>query len=271
MTSMAISTSAANIVFHRSLILQMIRRQVDARYRGSLLGLLWCLVTPLLMLAVYSFVFGFVFSPRAWHAEGASVPFPLMLFAGLIPYNLFSEVIAKAPSLIVSNRNFVKKVVFPIETLPIISLGTALVQALVSFVVLVMGLIVFGGSIPLTALLLPVVLAPFLILTLGLAWALAALGVYLRDLAQLMPPLLSGLMFMSAIVYPLSALSNSTQHVLLAINPLVLPIEQVRRVLIYGDAPQWPHLGVYYIASFSIAYVGFAMFRRLRKGFADVV
>jgi lipopolysaccharide transport system permease protein len=210
----------------------MVRREVAKRYRGSILGIFWSLITPLSMLAVYTFVFGTVFRTRGWTAqsEALSTPsFALILFSGLIPFTLFSEVVGKAPGLVVGNRNYVKKVVFPIEILPMITMGSALVQLAVSFAVLLAFLLVSNGGLPLTAVLLPLVLAPFLVLTVGVAWVLAALGVYLRDISQILPPILSATMFLSAIFYPLSALPRNAQLVLLWGNPLVFPIEQVRR------------------------------------------
>jgi lipopolysaccharide transport system permease protein len=252
----------------------MVRRDVAARYRGSVLGVFWSLFTPLLMLGVYTFVFGTVFRARGWAAEGehlGTAAFALILFSGLIPFTLFSEVVGKAPRLIVSNRNYVKKVVFPIEILPVVGMGAALVQMAVSFGVLIVFLLVSNGGLPWTALFLPVVLAPFAILTLGFCWVLASLGVYLRDLSQILPPILSGTMFLSAIFYPLSSLPDKAQLVLLFGNPLVFPIEQVREVLIYGLMPNWAGLLLYSVVAVLLAWAGYAFFQKTRKGFADVL
>ena len=252
----------------------MIRREVAARYRGSVLGILWSLVTPLLMLAVYTFVFGTVFSGRGWatiEAGAGTASFALILFSGLIPFALFSEVVGKAPGLVVGNRNFVKKVVFPIEILPMVRTGTALVQFGISFVVLLVFLAGSGAGVPPTAIWLPVVVAPFVMLTLGLAWALAALGVYLRDIEQVLPPILSGTLFLSAIFYPLSALPDAARIALLYGNPLVFPIEQIRRVAIYGLPPEWTGLAAYALVATAVARGGHLLFHKMRRGFADVL
>ncbi len=262
------------LLAHRPLMTQMIRREVAARYRGSVLGIFWSLITPLLMLSVYTFIFGTVFRARGWAGVGeaqTTTSFALILFAGLIPFSLFSEVIARAPQLVVSKRNYVKKVVFPLETLAVISMGAALVQAGVSFAVLALFLVVSTGGLPPTALLLPLVLLPFVVLTLGLAWVLAALGVYLRDIGQLLPPLLSAAMFLSAIFYPLSALPSYAQTLLLWLNPLVFPIDEIRKVLIFGMGPNWPGLALYALVSLAVAILGYAFFQKTRKGFADVL
>lgn len=252
----------------------MIRRDIAARYRGSVFGVLWSLFTPLLMLAVYTFVFGTVFRARGWAVEGeglGTTSFALILFSGLIPFTLFAEVVGKAPRLVVGNRNYVKKVVFPIEILPMVSMGAALVQTAISFGVLILFLLVSNGELPWTLPLLPVVLAPFIVMTLGLCWILAALGVYLRDISQILPPILSGTMFLSAIFYPLSALPEKAQLVLLFGNPLVFPIEQVRDVLIYGIQPDWAGMALYSLAALVVARLGYSFFQKTRKGFADVL
>lgn len=256
------------------MLAQMVRREMAKRYRGSILGIFWSLITPLLMLAVYTFVFGTVFHARGWTAQGQSLSttsFALILFSGLIPFTMFAEVIGKAPGLVVSNRNYVKKVVFPIEILPLIAMGSAVVQMVVSFVVLLGFLLVSKSGLPLTAVLLPLVLVPFVVLTVGVAWVLSALGVYLRDVSQILPPILGATMFLSAIFYPLSALPHKAQLILLWGNPLVFPIEQVRRVLIYGVMPEWLGLAVYSAIAVLAARFGYLFFQKTRRGFADVL
>ncbi len=184
---------------------------------------------------------------------------------------LFAEVVGRAPDLIVSNRNYVKKLVFPIELLPVVSLGSASVQAAVSFSVLFFFLTIANGGLPWTVILLPLVLIPLLLLTLGIAWLLSALGVYLRDIGQVVPALLSATMFLSAIFYPLAALPPLAQRILLWGNPLVLPIEEVRQVLIYGEMPDWLGLGIYTGGASVVVVLGYSFFRATRRGFADVL
>jgi len=258
-------------VQHRGLVWQMTKREVVGRYRGSVLGILWSLVNPLLMLAVYTFVFGFVFKAK-WGTggEGGHAQFAVVLFAGLIVFNLFSECITRGPGLIVSQPNLVKKVVFPLELIPVVQLGSALFHALVSLAVLLVAFLVVYGMPPASALLLPLVVLPLCCLCLGLTWFLAALGVYLRDIGQAIGILTSALMFLSPLFFPLSALPEPAQR-LVMLNPLSVPIEQTRSVLLWGLAPDWLALLVYFALALAAMHVGYWWFQRTRNGFADVL
>jgi len=258
-------------VQHRGLVWQMTKREVVGRYRGSVLGILWSLVNPLLMLAVYTFVFGFVFKAK-WGTggEGGHAQFAVVLFAGLIVFNLFSECITRGPGLIVSQPNLVKKVVFPLELIPVVQLGSALFHALVSLAVLLVAFLVVYGMPPASALLLPLVVLPLCCLCLGLTWFLAALGVYLRDIGQAIGILTSALMFLSPLFFPLSALPEAAQQ-LVMLNPLSVPIEETRRVLLWGGAPHWLPLLVYSAFALVSMHVGYWWFQRTRNGFADVL
>ncbi len=254
------------------LIRSLIHRDILGRYRGSGLGLLWSLITPLFMLAVYTFVFGTVFATR-WGSEQTSsstAEIAIILFAGLIVFQLFSEVILRAPSLVLSNVNYVKKVVFPLEILPLVALGSALFHATVSLAVLLAAMLLTQGHIPLTALLLPIVLLPLLFVTAGLGWLLASLGVYVRDIAQVLGPLVTALMFLSPVFFPTSALPEWVRP-WLALNPLTLPIEQTRDVLIWGNRPDFGALAVYTVMALAVLAAGLTWFRLTRKGFADVL
>ncbi len=255
---------------HRSLIRAFATREVSTRYRGSFLGLLWSFFTPFLMLAVYTFVFGFVYKAR-WNGvdDGNQFRFALVLFAGLIVFNLFAECMNRAPSLILGHATYVKKVVFPLEILPCSVLGAALFHALVSFVVLIAALALLQG-LPLTVLWLPVVLAPFLLIVLGFSWFLASLGVYVRDVGHLMGMLVTVCLFLSPVFYPVSTLPRPWQLVLMC-NPLTFIIEQVRAVLLDGHAPNLPGLAAYGLMASVAAWAGFAWFQKTRKGFADVL
>ena len=258
-------------VQHRGVVWQMTKREVVGRYRGSVLGIAWSLVNPLLMLAVYTFVFGYVFKAR-WGTGGAGSPmhFAIILFAGLIVFNLFAECITRAPGLIVAQPNLVKKVVFPLELIPLVQLGSALFHALVSLAVLLVAFVFVHGVPPASALLLPLVLLPLCCLCLGLTWFLAALGVYLRDIGQAIVILTSALMFLSPLFFPLSALPEPAQR-LVMLNPLSVPIEQTRSVLLWGLAPDWLALLVYFALALAAMHVGYWWFQRTRNGFADVL
>lgn len=255
---------------HRSLIATMIRREVAGRYRGSFLGLFWSLFNPIFMLAIYTFVFSVVFKAR-WNAGSDSkTEFALMLFAGLMVFNLFAECINRAPNLIVFNVNYVKKVVFPLEILPWVSLGAALFHFLVSLGVWLAACLLLFGGLQGTVLLLPLILLPLLLFVQGIAWMLASLGVYLRDVGQVVGVITSVLMFLSPIFYPLSALPEEYRGLLDA-NPLTPAVEGARAVLFLGELPDVAQLALYYLCAMLICWLGFAWFQKTRKGFSDVL
>jgi lipopolysaccharide transport system permease protein len=256
---------------NRHLIEQMTRREIAARYRGSVMGVAWSFITPLLMLAVYTFVFSVVFKAR-WGISGneSRADFAIILFAGLTVFGLFSEVINRAPRQIVSNANYVKKVVFPLEILSWVSMGSVLFNSLISLVVLLLAQLVINRSLPWTIVLFPLVLLPLIFASLGLAWFLASLGVYIRDIGQITTVFTTVLMFLSAIFYPLSALPESYQT-WLRLNPLVVIITESRKVLIFGSLPDWSWLAVALLMGLVIAFAGFWWFQKTRQGFADVL
>jgi lipopolysaccharide transport system permease protein len=255
----------------RDLIAQLVRREVLGRYRGSMLGLAWSLVHPMVMLAIYTFVFSFVFRTRWPGGWGESkLDFALILFCGMIVFNVFSVCFTRAPGIIVAQPNFVKKVVFPLEVLPVVTVLAALFHAATSFAVLLALMLAVRGLPPATALLAPLVLAPYLLFCLGLAWFLAALGVYLRDVGQVAQVLVTGLMFLSPLFYPLSVIPEVFQPVLL-LNPVAYPIEELRAVVLFGREPSLRALGVYSACGLAAMWVGYAFFQRVRRGFADVI
>lgn len=255
---------------NRQLIARMGQREIIGRYKGSAMGLAWSFITPLFMLAIYTFVFSVVFQARWGTSEESKTQFAVVLFAGLIVHTLFSDVINRAPQLVLGNVNYVKKVVFPLEILPVVQLLSATFHALVSVVVLIAAQLVFQGSLPITALLLPVVLLPFLLLTLGLAWWLASLGVFVRDVGQTISLVTSVMLFMSPVFFPVQSLPPALQP-WMHLNPLTFVIEQVREVVVWGRLPDWQGLAVYSLASIATAWLGFAWFQKTRKGFADVL
>ena len=255
---------------NRQLIARMGQREIIGRYKGSAMGLAWSFITPLFMLAIYTFVFSVVFQARWGTSEESKTQFAVVLFAGLIVHTLFSDVINRAPQLVLGNVNYVKKVVFPLEILPVVQLLSATFHALVSVAVLIAAQLVFQGSLPITALLLPVVLLPFLLLTLGLAWWLASLGVFVRDVGQTISLVTSVMLFMSPVFFPVQSLPPALQP-WMHLNPLTFVIEQVREVVVWGRLPDWQGLAVYSLASIATAWLGFAWFQKTRKGFADVL
>ena len=255
---------------HAGLIRVSTRREVLGRYQGSLLGLFWSFFTPLFMLAIYTFVFSVVFNARWGTGNESRTEFALLLFAGLIVFNIFAECVTRAPSLIIANVNYVKKVVYPLEILPFTIMLSALFHGLVSLAVWMLAYLVLFGLPHWTVIYLPVILAPFLLFIMGLSWALAALGVFLRDIAQFVTSITSMLMFLSPIFYPMSALPESFRQIVM-FNPLAIVIEMVRAVLYFGQTPDFVAIGAYWVVATICAWLGFALFQKTRKGFADVL
>lgn len=256
---------------NRQLIAQMTKREVVGRYKGSAMGLAWSFFNPVFMLTVYTFVFSEVFKSR-WGVGGeeSKTQFAVVLFVGMIVHGLFAEVLNRAPLLILSNVNYVKKVVFPLETLPVIAMGAALFHSLISLGVLLAAFVLFNGYLHWTAVFTPLVLLPLIMLTLGLSWMLASLGVFLRDVGQTIGIITTVLMFLSPVFYPVTAVPERFRQFIMA-NPLTFIIEQAREVLIWGHLPNWVGLGIYTLAATVIAWAGYAWFQKTRKGFADVL
>jgi len=262
----------AYIPFHNSSLLwQFARRDVLGRYRGSLLGLAWTFLTPLLMLAVYSFVFVGVFR-ASWPGtpKGSGIEFALQVFAGLLVFNLFAEVANRAPNLVVEQPNLVKKVIFPIELLAWVTVLSGLFHLLISAGTLLVVLVLARGALPITALALPLVLLPFLPVLLGLGWFLSAVGVFVRDISALMSMVVSLIMFLSPVFYSVHSLDPEIRF-WMQLNPLTLIIEQVRAVLLMGQWPDWSALGLYGLVACAFAAVGAFFFQLTRRGFADVL
>ena len=257
---------------NRQLIAQMTKREVVGRYKGSVMGLAWSFFNPVFMLVVYTFVFSEIFKSR-WVGTGgddSKTQFAVVLFVGLIVLNLFSEVLNRAPGLIISNVNYVKKVVFPIEILPVIAMGAALFHAVISLGVLLLAFVLFNGYVHWTAIFIPLVFLPLIILSLGIAWALASLGVFLRDVGQTVTLITTILMFLAPVFYPVNAVPEWFRPFIMA-NPVTFIIEQAREVVVWGHSPDLLGLSIYTLIATLAAWVGFAWFQKTRKGFADVL
>lgn len=256
---------------NRQLILQMTRREVLGRYKGSFMGLAWSFFTPLLMLAVYTFIFSVVFKAR-WGdgGEQSNTGFAVVMFVGMIVHGLFAEALNRAPGMILSNVNYVKKVVFPLEILPVIAMCASLFHTAISIGVLLSAYVLFKGFIHWTAIFIPFVLFPLVLLSLGLAWMLASLGVFLRDVGQTIGLLTTVMMFLAPVFYPLSAVPEALRP-LIMLNPLTFIIEQARNALVWGYLPDWAGLGIYTVVAACFAWAGYVWFQKTRKGFADVL
>jgi lipopolysaccharide transport system permease protein len=256
---------------NRQIILQLSKRETVYRYKGSVLGIAWSCFNPVFILTVYTFVFCVVFKAR-WGTGGeeSKTQFGMVLFVGMIVHGLFAEVLNRAPSLIISNVNFVKKVVFPLDTLPVITMCATLFHSFISLGVLLASFAFFNGYLHWTAIFIPFVLLPLIVLTLGFAWLLASLGVFLRDVGQTISIITTVMMFLSPVFYPVAALPEEFRLWIMA-NPLTFIIEQAREVLIWGRLPDWVGLGIYTLIAIGVAWFGYAWFQKTRKGFADVL
>jgi lipopolysaccharide transport system permease protein len=262
LTSVASPLSA--LARHGSLTVELTKREILGRYRGASFGLLWSLISPFLMLAVYSFAFGGILKSRWPQANGQHGSFALILFLGLITHAFFAECINRAPSLVVGNVNYVKRVIFPLEILP---WPMALFTNLIAFIVLQLAL---TGQLSWMIILFPLIIAPLFVLALGISWGLAALSVYFRDISQVTGVLTTALLFTSSAIVPVSAVAPEVRWIF-EINPLTFIIDQVRAVALWGQLPDWSGLGLYAVAAVIVAYMGFSAFAATRRGFADVL
>jgi len=258
-----------SLMGNRSLVYQMSKREVIGRYKGSSMGLLWSFFNPIMMLMVYTFVFSVIFKAR-WPGVNDNLEFAGILFTGLIIYTLFSECVSKAPELISSHANYVKKVVFPLEIMPWVSLAASFFHACVSILVLLSFLLILNGGLYWTVVFLPFIVLPLLLLTMGVSWLLASLGTYIRDIGQGIGIVVMAMLFLSPVLYPAEAFPEP-YRLFFYLNPLTFIIEQARDVLLWGRLPDWRGLGLYFLVSLVVAWLGFAWFQKTRRGFADVV
>jgi lipopolysaccharide transport system permease protein len=259
------------LVRHRDLLRELVKRDFIGRYKGSMLGVVWSLFNPLLMLAIYTFVFSVAFKAR-WggHSDESKIAFAIVLFSGIIVHSFFAECLNRAPSLITSHANYVKKVVFPLEILPWMALFSALLHFLVSFCVLLGFCLVSGVSIHAGILLVPLALLPLMLIVMGMSWILASLGVYLRDLSQVIGMLATISMFLAPVFYPIDSLPAAYRAILIW-NPITLPVLQLRDLMLWGKPFQWQPWALSLIVGGVVFQAGYWWFQKSRRGFADVV
>jgi lipopolysaccharide transport system permease protein len=255
---------------HRHLISLLASREVQARYRGSMFGMLWAIGVPLLTAFVFTFVFSEVLNQR-WAGEGAErVDFPLMLFCSIVLFTFFAEVFGRAPGLMIENVSYVKRIRFPLETLVWSSTLSALFNLAVGLVAFFAFYALREGMPPITALALPLILAPFALMMLGLGFWLSAIGTYLRDLRIIAAPATTMVMFLGPVFYMLDSVPAPARH-LMMLNPITIPIDQAKNALFYGVWPDPIVLGGYAAVAIVIALLGHASFQHVRDGFADVL
>jgi lipopolysaccharide transport system permease protein len=255
----------------RGLVYSLSRREVEARYRGSALGVVWAFVNSIALLLIYTFVFGVIFRSR-WpeHGPQGLGGYAITLFCGLVPYMVFSETLTRSPTLVTLVPAYVKRIVFPLEILPLGLLGSVLFHGLVNVIVLVAALLVTTGGVPWTIALLPLVATPLLFLCLGLAWLTASLGVFIRDLAQGIGLVAHVMLFVTPIFYPLDAIPPAARP-WMALNPLASIVDGFRRVVLWGETPEWAGLGIWVVLTGILMMAGYAWFMKTKRAFADVM
>lgn len=255
---------------NRSLIFQMAKREVIGRYRGSMLGIAWSFFNPLIMLAVYTIVFSTVFKAKWGVGSDSKAEYAMILFIGIIVHGVLAESMNNSPSLMLRNASYVKKIVFPLEILPWVVIGTTVFHALISVGVWSLFYAIVNHSIHWTIIFLPVVFLPLVLFSLGVSWALASLGVYIRDIVQMTGVLTTVLLFLSPIFYPASMLPEPYRTIIY-LNPLTFIIEQARDVLMWGVMPHWTGMCIASVVSVFVAWLGFVLFQKTRQGFSDVL
>jgi lipopolysaccharide transport system permease protein len=261
----------ASLSDQRNLVWQMTKRSIAGRYKGTIAGIGWSMITPLLLLVIYTFVFGVVFSARWRQSPEMGIGgFAIFLYSGLILHAVLADCVNKAPHLILNHVSYVKKMVFPIEILAWVTVGGALFHLLIGFFVLIAAQLILNNSLAWTAILFPVVFTPLIMIAVGMTWLLAAVGVYVRDINQITGLISTGLLFLAPVFYPVSRIPETLQP-WLYLNPLTFVIEQGRSVLLLGEQPNWIGLFLYTLVSLVIAQIGFWLFQRTRRGFADVL
>ena len=255
------------MISQRYLLGQLVKRDVLLRYRGVMFGVLWVFLNPLIMLAIFAFVFGHIFQAR-WPQQEGGAPFWLVLYSGLIVFNVFAEAVSRSPTAVRGYPSYVKKIIFPVEILPLVPLGAALVHGAFNFLILVAAL-VWTGQLNLQIVLYPVLLLPLALLALGLSWFLAAWGVFIKDMSQIVPPFVQMLMFLSPVLYPASAVPAALRP-FYEYNPLGAVIEACRAAAV-GQAINWGYWGIALALGIVAALLGYAFFRHSREEFADVL
>ena len=260
----------ASLAEHRFVVAQLSRRAILGRYRGTMLGLFWSLFTPLLLLAVYTFVFGTVLHIRWVDQGGGNLEFAAILFSGMLIHGILADCLTQASTLIVSNPQYVKKVVFPLEALPWVTVISAFFQGLVSTCVLGAYLLFVNGTVPWTIIFLPLPLFSLWLVCLGVTWLVAATAVFLKDIAQVAGILSTVLFFMAPILYPKTALPEQFQ-IFLYLNPITFVIEQFRDLALWGRLPNWSGLTAYTGVALVFAWGSLAWFQKARRGFSDVL
>jgi lipopolysaccharide transport system permease protein len=263
--------SLVNSIYkNKNLLIQMTKRVLLSKYKGSFLGFFWTIINPIFMLLVYTFAFSVVFKSKWGLEQEGHFDFAIILFASLIIFNIFAETIRDSPSIIIINSSYVKKVVFPLEILPIINLCAAMINATISLMIMIVMFLLVRKGISFTILYLPLVLIPLLLITLGFSYILSAIGVFLRDINQIVTHALTVLLFTSPIFFSIDRVPIMFKK-FIYLNPIALIIEEARKIIIFGIEPNFIILASTTLVGFLSLCIGFFIFQKLRNGFADVL
>lgn len=252
------------------LILSLTKREISSKYKGSLLGPLWSVITPLLLLTVYSFVFGVIFQSKWPSFNNSRADFAIVLFIGMLTFNIFSDSVSKSPWTITSNANFVKKIIFPIEILAIVNVFSSIFNFMMGLIAWLFIMIIFHGLPPITIFLLPIYILPLLILSAGVSWIFSSLGVYFKDIGQFMGVLIMLLMFSSPVFYSIDSIPLSYK-IFFELNPIASSINMVRDVALFGVVPSLKLYLLTLFVSSLISYAGYIFFKKTKVGFSDVL
>ena len=267
--TLSLSSYFLTITRYRDLIAQLVRREFHVRFRGAILGTLWAIITPLINLLMYTFVFGIIFHSR-WGDEQSSQSFLVIVLLGMCIHGILAEALTRAPTTIISQPAYVKKVVFPLEILPIVVTVNSTFNAVITLALVLLASLMINAWIPVTALLLPLVILPFILLITGIVLFVSSIGVYIRDMSHVTGMVTTLALFLAPIFYPLSAVPEP-YRVLLYLNPVTVIVENAREVALYGHEPYWSALLIYTLISCAILWLGYWWFQKSRNGFADVI
>lgn len=257
--------------FHqRYLLKQLIKQDIQQRYKGSVLGMVWSFMTPIFMLIIYTFVFSEIFQAK-WEIDtNDKYEFAMVLFCGLSAFNMIAEVMNRSTSLVKSHINYVKKVIFPLELLPIVIVSTALFNCVISYIILTVAKLVLYRTISFTMYQILFCFIPLILLSLGMGYIISSFAVYLKDLENLISIIVTLLMYGSPVFFSISALPERFRFIC-EVNPLTYIIENFRRVALYNQNLDIKTWGISTIVSGVICVGGYSIFKRVKGGFADVL
>ena len=259
-----------SLIKNRELIIQLSNKEITSNYRGSFLGLGWSFLNPIIMLSIYTFIFSVIFEAKWGIDTNNKTEFALILFSGIIVHSLFCEILNSSPYLLSSNQNFVKKIVFPLEILPVVKFNASLFNSIISIFILLIGCFISSGNLNWKVAFFPITLFPIIPLTIGTGWLFSSLGVYIKDIGQFTGILTTLLMFLCPIFYPLSAVPIFWQK-FMYINPLTLIVQEFRSVIIYSNFPNFKYLALHFLISLFYSIICFSWFQKSRKGFPDTL